>query len=164
MSSREDVWPQERIDRLIELWPTGLSASRIGERLGVSKSAVVGKAHRLDLPGRESPIRRELTEEQKAERAERKLRQESWARRHRKPKPQLALALDPPPPPKPKRSDVKECCWVMNPDRSAGRMPMYCNDATYNGSSYCKHHHGVCVIPRKQRDPLEQRTHLYAGD
>jgi len=29
----------------------------IGRHLGVSKNAVVGKAHRLDLPGRPSPIR-----------------------------------------------------------------------------------------------------------
>ena len=37
----------------------GHSTAEIGRRLGVSKNAVVGKAHRLDLPARPSPIRRE---------------------------------------------------------------------------------------------------------
>jgi GcrA cell cycle regulator len=32
--------------------------AEIGRRLQMSKNAVVGKAHRLDLPGRESLIRR----------------------------------------------------------------------------------------------------------
>ena len=30
----------------------------IGRRMGISKNAVVGKAHRLNLPARPSPIRR----------------------------------------------------------------------------------------------------------
>ena len=52
-------WSEEQIERLRELWdqkPT-LSTAQIGLRLGMSKNAVVGKAHRLRLPGRVSPIR-----------------------------------------------------------------------------------------------------------
>lgn len=40
------------------LWAAGHSTAEIGRRLGVSKNAVVGKAHRMDLGGRPSPIRR----------------------------------------------------------------------------------------------------------
>src|ERR1700721_115884 len=35
----------------------GPSTAEIGRRMGISKNAVVGKAHRLDLPARPSPIR-----------------------------------------------------------------------------------------------------------
>jgi GcrA cell cycle regulator len=55
---------QRRLDRrcvirqLRSLWDEGHSTAAIGRRLGVSKNAVVGKAHRLDLPDRPSPIRR----------------------------------------------------------------------------------------------------------
>ncbi len=52
------TWTDERIDQLRKLWDQGLSASAIGKQLGVSKNAVVGKAHRLKLPPRPSPIRK----------------------------------------------------------------------------------------------------------
>lgn len=51
-------WSDVLIQRLRVLWDEGLSTAEIGRRLGVTKCAVVGKAHRLDLPARPSPIRR----------------------------------------------------------------------------------------------------------
>jgi len=56
-------WTDERIDELSRLWQAGHSASDIGKRLGVSKNAVVGKAHRLKLPSRPSPIKQGEGEE-----------------------------------------------------------------------------------------------------
>ncbi|MBM3560110.1 MAG: GcrA cell cycle regulator, partial [Alphaproteobacteria bacterium] len=51
-------WNDERVDVLRDLWSQGLSASQIAARLsGVSRNAVIGKAHRLGLEGRPSPIR-----------------------------------------------------------------------------------------------------------
>jgi GcrA cell cycle regulator len=52
-------WNEETITRLHSLWAEGHSTAEIGRRLGVSKNAVVGKAHRLNLPARPSPIRRD---------------------------------------------------------------------------------------------------------
>jgi GcrA cell cycle regulator len=54
-------WSDEVVARLRALWADGHSTAEIGRRLGVSKNAVVGKAHRLDLPSRPSPIRRDGT-------------------------------------------------------------------------------------------------------
>lgn len=51
-------WTKEQVAKLRVLWAEGLSMSDIGARLGFSKNAVVGKAHRLDLPSRDSPIKR----------------------------------------------------------------------------------------------------------
>ena len=51
------TWTTERIEELARLWGQGHSASAIGKQLGVSKNAVVGKAHRLKLTARPSPIR-----------------------------------------------------------------------------------------------------------
>jgi GcrA cell cycle regulator len=50
-------WTDETIARLRTLWGEGHSTAEIGRRLGISKNAVVGKAHRLDLAARPSPIR-----------------------------------------------------------------------------------------------------------
>jgi GcrA cell cycle regulator len=51
-------WTDEIIAKLQQLWTEGLSTAEIGRRLNISKNAVVGKAHRLNLPPRPSPIRR----------------------------------------------------------------------------------------------------------
>ena len=51
-------WTDAVILDLRALWDEGLSTAEIGRRLGVTKNAVVGKAHRLVLPARPSPIRR----------------------------------------------------------------------------------------------------------
>lgn len=51
-------WTDEQVEELKRLWDKGLTTGEIGKVLGVSKNAVVGKAHRLGLNGRPSPIRR----------------------------------------------------------------------------------------------------------
>jgi GcrA cell cycle regulator len=46
-------WTDERVEKLKKLWAEGLSASQIAAQLGgVSRNAVIGKVHRLNLPGR----------------------------------------------------------------------------------------------------------------
>ena len=56
-------WTEERIAELKRLWSEGYSASQIAERLGgITRNAVIGKAHRLHLPSRPSPIQRQIGE------------------------------------------------------------------------------------------------------
>ncbi|MBR46224.1 MAG: hypothetical protein CMM31_07055 [Rhodospirillaceae bacterium] len=52
------VWTPELIAEVTRLWGEGLTTAEIGKQVGVTKNAVVGKAHRLGLPPRPSPIRR----------------------------------------------------------------------------------------------------------
>lgn len=52
-------WTDEVIARLQDLWSQGLSTAEIGRQLSITKNAVVGKAHRLGLPARPSPIRKQ---------------------------------------------------------------------------------------------------------
>lgn len=44
------VWTDERIALLVKLRDEGVCAADIGERIGASRNAVLGKAFRLDLP------------------------------------------------------------------------------------------------------------------
>lgn len=51
-------WTDERIERLKAMWAEGKTASVIAEELGgVSRNAVIGKAHRLGLDSRPSPVK-----------------------------------------------------------------------------------------------------------
>jgi GcrA cell cycle regulator len=52
------AWTDERIDQLKKMWEKGMTASQIAEGLGgVSRNAVIGKAHRLGLKSRPSPVK-----------------------------------------------------------------------------------------------------------
>lgn len=51
------VWTDKKINELKKLWGKGLTTAEIGKKLNVSKNAVVGKAHRLGLKSRPSPIK-----------------------------------------------------------------------------------------------------------
>jgi GcrA cell cycle regulator len=51
-------WTEERIAMLTRLWQEGFSASQVARQLGsVSRSAVIGKIHRLGIAGRATPSR-----------------------------------------------------------------------------------------------------------
>jgi GcrA cell cycle regulator len=51
-------WTDERIEKLTKMWEGGSTASQIAEELGgVSRNAVIGKAHRLGLKARPSPVK-----------------------------------------------------------------------------------------------------------
>ncbi len=51
-------WTPEKIKQLKKLWAKGKSTVEIGRELGISKNAVVGKVHRLELDARPSPIKK----------------------------------------------------------------------------------------------------------
>ena len=51
-------WDDSNVLRLKDLWDQGLPTAQIGKLLGCTKNAVVGKAHRIGLERRPSPIRR----------------------------------------------------------------------------------------------------------
>ena len=54
-------WNDENVAKLRDLWDQGLPTAQIGKLLGFTKNAVVGKAHRIGLERRPSPIKRNAT-------------------------------------------------------------------------------------------------------
>lgn len=60
------AWTDERIEQLKTMWEKGMTASQIAEELGgVSRNAVIGKAHRLGLQSRPSPVKANETPRKK---------------------------------------------------------------------------------------------------
>jgi GcrA cell cycle regulator len=165
-------WGDETIERLRALWNEGLSTGQIANQMGISKNAVVGKAHRLGLPARPSPIRRDGTGTPTLGRP----------RRVTGPTlPQLATqALAPPivppvglveavpeptqvePPPEPPAMPAlppvarvvprhspraSACCWpVGDPGTKAFR---FCCDKALPGKPYCAEHAAIAYVKVK---------------
>lgn len=51
------VWTDKKIEKLKALWEKGITTAEIGKKLNCSKNAICGKANRLGLEKRNSPIK-----------------------------------------------------------------------------------------------------------
>lgn len=88
-------WTEERIATLQKMWEGGSTASQIAEELGgVSRNAVIGKAHRLGLKSRPSPVK--ANEQQAAAK-------KKPAPKQAAPKKPASVAVRPTPKPAPQR-------------------------------------------------------------
>jgi GcrA cell cycle regulator len=143
-------WTEEVIAKLRVLWSEGLSTAEIGRRLNISKNAVVGKAHRLNLPSRPSPIRRGGTDGRASRR--------NQPRRAQGPTlPPLVSASAPVlPPARPIVSAAPKitvraapCCWpIGEPGTPSFR---FCSDAAATGKPYCEAHAAVAYVRIRDR-------------
>ncbi len=106
-------WTDERISTLKKMWEGGSTASQIADELGgVSRNAVIGKAHRLGLKSRPSPVK---TAEKKAAKPKETAKP---VPRKAAPKPAQKAA---PPPPAPARSPDKP---APKPDSASPSQPL----------------------------------------
>ena len=65
--SGSSPWNDERDAELTIDWDAGFTTAEIGRRMGISKNSVIGRAHRLRLPSRGSPINLAASESWTAE-------------------------------------------------------------------------------------------------
>ena len=145
-------WTNERVDELRRLWGQGQTASRIAELLGgVTRNAVIGKAHRLGLRGRPSPIRREEGHGHPASRPVRAAVPAAILAEEltREPPPPAIEAPVPPPMPaaatgaaagasKMARNSSKGCSWPVGDPKLPGFH--FCGAEAVPGRPYCAQH------------------------
>ena len=141
-------WTDEAIAKLRTLWAEGHSTAEIGRRLNISKNAVVGKAHRLNLPPRPSPIRRHEGESTP---------RPSIPKRAQGPTlPPLSASMGSPVPvlravmPTPKYSQrATPCCWpIGEPGKPSFH---FCNANSVAGKPYCEEHASVAYVRVRDR-------------
>ncbi len=149
-------WSAEAIERLQALWAEGHSTAEIGRRMGISKNAVVGKAHRLNLPARPSPIRRDGEERVATPRVS---TPRSTAPRPAAPRapvagpaPAAPVTLAAPAPvvvrPFPRLS-ARNCCWpIGEPGTKEFR---FCTSEALTGKPYCAEHASLAYVKARDR-------------
>jgi GcrA cell cycle regulator len=140
------TWTDERISELARLWDTGQSASAIGRILGVSKNAVVGKAHRMRLASRPSPIRQER-------RAPSRRRIPILTKPLDKSAPAVAAPIiEPAPEPRPRAGKDQrgaKCLWPIGDPRQSEFH--FCDASAIEGKPYCADHCARAYIVRPSR-------------
>ena len=131
-----EQWTGERVERLEKLWHAGWSAAKIAVDFGAfSRSAVLGKVHRLGLPSRERPAA--------CPRPMPKPRTERIKPRDPRPLEILARKATPPQP-------EYVCVSIDELKPHHCRFPlgdspvMYCGQQKIENSSYCAYCHSVC--------------------
>ena len=152
-------WTDEAITRLHTLWDEGHATAEIGRRMGITKNAVVGKAHRLDLSGRTSPILRNGPAQPRIPRAKGPTLPTMGAS---KPASASATAATTPQPPAAplrtvaatlaapvRRLSGEPCCWPLGEPGTRGFR--YCDAATERGSPYCPEHADLSTVKGKER-------------
>ena len=160
-------WTAEAIDQLRAFWAEGHSTAEIGRRMGISKNAVVGKAHRLNLPARPSPIRREAEGDAAPRPVPQPRRCPARPRRppHRRaggraappagsPAPVAAPVVAAPPPqamvvrPFP-RASARSCCWPLGEPGTPDFR--FCTGKATPGKPYCAEHASVAYVRVRER-------------
>ncbi len=125
-------WTPNQIFKLELLWAEGLSTAEIGRRLNISKNAVVGKAKRLKLPARPSPI---VRGGEKADKPVITRLPTNYVQ---------PLA-------KISRKDFKNkpCCWPIGQPKDKDFR--FCNEITLPGKPYCAEHDKLAYAASKEQ-------------
>ena len=139
-------WTDEQVEELKKLWNKGLTTGEIGKALGVSKNAVVGKAHRLGLNGRPSPIRRNEEEataqtEEKPVQTEKKKaasKTTSSAKNTGKEKKKLFTVND---------LTSNSCRWPIGDPKDEGFH--FCGKECLPDKPYCAEHAAIAYVSAK---------------
>ncbi len=96
-------WTEERIATLTKMWEGGSTASEIATELGgVSRNAVIGKAHRLGLKARPSPVKANDKKKAAAKKKEPAAKAPPPKAKPKAPLPKKAREVTPPKPEEPK--------------------------------------------------------------
>lgn len=142
-------WTTEREAALRTLWDEGHVTAEIARRLGggATKNAVVGRAHRLHLPARPSPVRRSANPAHVPRRDVPK-RAPAVTLPAAAPAPVEAAASAPEPPAVVRRSPAPGgCCWPMWGNRERPTH-LYCGAPASGRLRWCASHHRQGVSRR----------------
>ena len=143
-------WNEEKINKLKELWGKGSTASQIAEIIGgISRNAVIGKAHRLNLSSKIKTRNVSSTQNFNINTEENNSKQ----RQGRKSKFKSLLIekdFEPENPKKLEELDESSCKWpVGHPEEKSF---YFCGRSSLKDFSYCKLHLLYAYQPKGKKE------------
>ena len=151
-------WTEEKVAKLKELWGKGNTASQIAEIIGgISRNAVIGKAHRLNLSAKIKT--RTATSNQNFENnLDNKNNKVKRGRRSKFKSLIIEKDFEPENPKQLEELDENSCKWPIGPPNE--KSFYFCGRSSLKDFSYCKLHLLYAFQPKGKKEELTEKEEV----